>query len=144
MPKIDSSVLTWDIVDSGILQLDWLRAFLISQIKNFIFLHFISTCKKPHWVTQLLLRYTWFMNLKIWLAASFFNHAQLCKPPFTFIESISVWQKSCWFIDASLRYSWFKNWLAESIFHHTQIKTSKSLFIFLQSTSACKKLRWLT
>ena len=61
--------------------------------KNFqitFYLHPTST-----WKNQLLLRCSWFTNLKFWLAESFFDHAQMkmYKPPFTFLESRSAWQK---------------------------------------------------
>ena len=111
IPKTsDSSVLTWYLVDSRILQFDQGKnIFDHTQPKifklTFIFLRSISPCKKSRWLTQFLLRYSWFKNPKIWLADTSFQQTwlKLYKPSFMFLESISSCRKSRWLINSYLR-----------------------------------------
>ena len=68
--------------------------FARTKIKNFkptfIVLQSISTWRKWHWLTLLLLRYNWFKNLKIWLVNSKFDNVQLkiYKTSFRILQSI--------------------------------------------------------
>ena len=101
------------------------------------FLQSILTSKELCWLTQLLLRYSQFINLNIWLAENFLDHAQLkfYWAPFTFLESISWWQRYSWFTNYYLRFRWCTNsaiWLAKILFHLDKLKIFKSTFIFLQ------------
>ena len=99
-------------------------------------------------MTLLLLRYSWFKNVKIWLAESIFDYTQLnnWKPLFTFLESVCTCQKTSWLIKFYFRYTWFRNsanWLAERLFDLTKLRNFKSIFILLQFFSTCKKSHWL-
>ena len=106
--------------------------------KSFFTLHHsISTCKKPHWVTQLLLRYSCFyeyQNLIGW--ELFFQYPKIYKPSFTFLRNISAWEKSNWFINSHLGNCWFRNLHSGSpiAFLTWPIKIFKSTFIFHHST----------
>ena len=112
-------------------------------------LYSTSASKKLNSLTMLLLRYSWFNNLKIWLVESFFDHAKLkiYKPPFTFLKSISASQKSSLLINSYMRNSWSQNsaiWLAEGLFALTKLKIFKPTFIFFNLSQHGKKSHWLT
>ena len=91
--QTDLSILTWDILDSGILQSDRTKAFLSTP--NQIFSNqFLSSFNLSHLaykkscrLTLILLRYSWFDKIKIRLAENILNHVQLkiYKPAFTFL-----------------------------------------------------------
>ena len=64
-------------------------------LSSFTFLQSISAHKKSHWLTQLLLRYSWFQNSVISLVESIFDHTLLniYKLSFEFLEVKSLCQK---------------------------------------------------
>ena len=61
----------------------------------------------------------------------------------TSFKSLSTYKLLGWLTSSLLRYSCFKNsaiWKVESIFDSDQLQIFKSLFTFLHSISACKKI----
>ena len=108
----------------------------IFQIIFYFLPTFMRMQKVMLWLTQLLLRYCWFIYPEILMTENIFGLTQLKihKPSFKYFESLTPYQKSRWLINFFLRYGWFMNraiWLAASIFNYIQLKTYKPSFEFL-------------
>ena len=104
--------------------------------------------KQLNWFIHFISMYSFFMNLETWLVHNIYDHnlPKSFKSPIN-LPCISVNMLNVRLVDPiflEIYIVLFKNssiWLAESVFDPTWFK--KFWIIFLQSTSACKKSRWL-